>query len=49
MDDLLHNAADVAIALREVEGTQLSGRLVVVRVRTELNIETTRSGNDWGS
>lgn len=49
VDDLLHNAADVAIALRKVEGTELSWRLVVVRVRTELDIETSRSGNDLGA
>ncbi len=36
MDNLLHNTADVAIALREVEGTELRRRLVVVGVRLEL-------------
>ena len=36
MDDLLHNTPDVAVALREVEGTELGRRLVVVGVRLEL-------------
>ena len=36
VDDLLHNTPDVAIALREVEGAELSRRLVVVGVRLEL-------------
>ena len=36
--DLLHNPADVAIALREVESTELGRRLVVVDVRLELQV-----------
>ena len=38
VNDLLYNTADVAIALREVEGTELGRRLVVVGVRLELDI-----------
>ena len=38
MDDLLHNTPDVTIALREVEGTELGRRLVVVGVRLELQV-----------
>ena len=37
MDDLLHNSLDVAITLREVEGAELRGGLVVVGVRFELD------------
>lgn len=36
MNDLLYDALDVAIALREVEGAELGGGLVVVGVRFEL-------------
>ena len=36
VDDLLHNSLDVAIALREVEGAELRGGLVVVGVGFEL-------------
>ena len=39
MDDLLHNTPDVTIALREVEGTELRRRFVVVGMRLELDIE----------
>lgn len=35
VDDLLHDALDVATALREVQATQLGGTLVAVRVRLE--------------
>ena len=38
VDDLLDYAPDVAVALREVEGTELGWRLVVVGVRLELDI-----------
>ena len=38
VDDLLHNTPDVTVALGEVEGTELSRRLVVVGVRLELEI-----------
>lgn len=37
MDDLLHDTPDVTIAFRKVERTELSGVLVVVCVRLELN------------
>lgn len=36
MDDLLHNTADVAIALSKVEVPKAGGGLVVVGVRLEL-------------
>lgn len=36
VNDLLYDALDVAIALREVEGAELGGGLVVVGVRFEL-------------
>lgn len=36
VDDLLHNSADVAITLSEVEVTQTGGILVVVGVGGEL-------------
>lgn len=36
VDDILHNAPDVAISLSEVEHAQPRGILVVVRMRTEL-------------
>lgn len=36
MNDLLYDALDVAIALREVEGAELGRGLVVVGVRFEL-------------
>ena len=39
MDDLLHYAPDVAIALREVEGTELRRRLVVMGVRLKLDVQ----------
>ena len=38
VDDLLHNTPNVAVTLREVEGTELGRRLVVVGVRLELEI-----------
>lgn len=36
VNDLLYDALDIAIALREVEGAELGGGLVVVGVRFEL-------------
>lgn len=38
VDDLLYNTPDVTVALREVEGTELRRRLVVVGMRLELNV-----------
>ena len=38
MDDVLHNTPNVTVTFREVEGTELRRRLVMVGVRLELEI-----------
>jgi hypothetical protein len=38
VDDLLHNTPNITVTLREVEGTELRRRLVVVGVRLELEV-----------
>lgn len=45
MDDLLYNTPDVTVAFREVEGTELRRRLIVVGVRLELNIANKSRSN----